>query len=241
MGILSTEDGEDHLEAVVFFLSDALRSAIEIGDDLQQAACEVPQIGVGMTCQEIADQLAMFRKRTDGLWGQEVLMVTKIMRARELAMELRELDPELKPEIDTFRLATVSIPDLQATLMPNAQHRFNGGRQPKRFLEERGHEFAESTGRSGLVAGYKIGGYTDVRLLLLACETLHFSLAARYSFDAVPVREAPEAVAAERPLEIERETELEMLLNEFGDLLVENSAAAIQRKQGSGQTERVLN
>ena len=218
MGILSTEDGEGYLESVVFFLSDALRAAIEIGDGLQQTACEIPQIGIGMNCSEIADRLAAFRQRTDGLWGQEVLLVSKLMRARTLVMELRELDPELRPEIDTFRLATVSIPDLQTMLMPNVQRRFNGGSQPKRFLEERGHGFLSNNGRSDPVAGYRIAGHTDVRLLMLACETLHFGLAARYGFDSVPVRVLEDEAEADAPLAVEHAPADQARLSDFGDL-----------------------
>ncbi len=215
MGILFSGD-EEHLDSVVYFLSEALRAAIEAGDNLQQTPCETPQLGVGMTCAEIADSLASFRERIKAFWNEEVVMVAKIMRARELVKELRALEPELRPEIDTFRLATVSVPDLQATLLPDAQYFFNGGTQPKRFLEQRGHGVADASGRSDPVAGYKIAGHTDVRLLVNACEVLHFGLAARYGFDSLPSRSA-----VEEPLLLDQEAEGPLLLTDVSDILGE--------------------
>jgi hypothetical protein len=213
MGILSTGD-EDHIESVVYFLSEALRAAIEAGDNLQQTACAVPQVAVGMSCAEIADGLALFRERVKALWSEEVLMVAKITRARELVKELRTLEPELRPEIDTFRLATVNLQDLQEMLLPDAQHHFNGGTEPKRFLEQRGHGAVDPSGRSDPIAGYKIAGHTDVRLLVNACEVLHFGLAARYGFDSLPSR-----VVGDEPLLLDQEAEGPLLLTDFGDIL----------------------
>lgn len=187
MGFLSTDD-EGHLESVVYFLSEALRAAIEAGDRLQLSVCDMPQIGPGMDCSEMASKLAAFRIYTHSLWSCEVMMLAKILRARDLAKELRLYEPELKPEIDTFRLATVNSSDLQDTLLPDAQNVFNGAVQPKRFLEARGFPGFDGVDTNDPLLGYKVAGRVDVRLLLDACEALHFGLAARYGFDALPSR-----------------------------------------------------
>lgn len=252
MGILFTEDDDGaYVDSVVFFLGEALRTAIEVGDGLQQAACEVPQLKSGMNCNEMAESLAAFRKRTQALWSQEVLMVAKIMRARELAKELRSLNHELRPEIETFRLATTSAPDLQDMLLPNAEYYFNGSAQPKRFLNQRGHGAAGTSGVTDPVAGYKISGVTDVRLLLTACETLHFGLAAHYGFDTLPSRSQIDA-AAEEPLLLEMEeddalpmpavADNAMLLTELGDMLAETpmSQWIAQQEQQNKVTQPVL-
>jgi hypothetical protein len=215
-----------------------LRATIEIGDSLQQAASDVPNVTAGMNCCEIADMLAAFRQRTDDLWGQEVLMVSKIMRARELVMELREMEPELRPEIDTFRLATVSIPDLQSELLPDAQQRFNGGKQPKRFLEERGRRLPGHNGGSDPVIGYKIAGHIDVRMLLVACETLHYGLAARYGFDCIPVREFDEAA---EQAQLEHQCSVPPILSNFANMLNEANVNVMQQQKKTAITERVLN
>src|SRR5262245_13878538 len=102
MGIMTTDE-DGHVESIVFFLAEALRAAIESGDSVQQSLLEAPQLSPTMTCGEIAERLAIYRKHLRAIWSYEVLMVAKIMRARELAKELRTLEADFKPELDTFR------------------------------------------------------------------------------------------------------------------------------------------
>lgn len=182
MGILNFEE-EGNLDSVVYFLSEALRGAVEAGDALQHSICVTPHIAPDMDCSQIADQLAMFRRQTNELWSLEVLMLTKILRARDLAKELRFQEPQLKPEIETFRLATVMAEDLLDVLMPVKETIFNGAVQPRRFLEARGHFDLENSGSYDAMPAYRIAGELDVRLLVDACETLHFGVAARYGFE----------------------------------------------------------
>ena len=223
MGFLSTND-EGHLESIVYFLSEALRAAIEAGDSLQQSGCDVPHLDHGMDCGEITDRLASFRQYIQDLWSREVLLIAKILRARELAKELRVHEPELRPEIDTFRLATVSSADMQETLLPDAQNLFNGAVQPKRFLETRGYSAIDDAGAADPLLGYRIAGQVDVRLLLGACEALHFGLAARYGFDALPAR-AMLAHDNEEPMLLEDEAETPFLLTDFSEIVTEAPAA----------------
>lgn len=173
-------ESDSHLESIVYFLSESLVATVQAGDHLQHSVCRSPHIEPGMDCSEIACQLAGFRKTMQDLWECELLMVTKLMRANDLAKELRHYEPELKPEIDTFRLTAVMANDLRDKLLPNADSIFNGRTEPKRFLESRGHVVEGGVIRSEPLRGYKLAGETDVRLLLDACEALHYSLAARY-------------------------------------------------------------
>ena len=124
----------------------------------------------------------------------------------------------MRPEIDTFRLATVNSTDMQETLLPDAQNLFNGAVQPKRFLEMRGYNTIDD-GEPALL-GYRIAGQVDVRLLLDACEALHFGLAARYGFDALPAR-AILARDEEEPMLLEDEAETPFLLTDFGEIVAE--------------------
>lgn len=182
MEIFNTE-GEDHLGSIVYFLSESLRSAIEAGDALQQSVCEAPQFAPHMETCEIADRLAGFRRQMSELWGREMLMLTKIVRAGELARELRLFEAELKPEIDTFRLATVMAAELRDRLLPTIHTTFNGAVQPKRFFEARGHFSTDSVAIGDTAPAYRVAGEVDVRLLIDACEALHFSLAGRYGME----------------------------------------------------------
>jgi hypothetical protein len=201
MGFFSP-DGEYHVESIVFFLSDALRGAVEAGDSLQHSVCSLPQFAPGMECSAMLDRLAGFRDQTSQLWSLELMMLTKILRAGELAKELRPIEPQLRPEIDTFRLATVMATDLRDMLMPDAERSFNGAvQQPKRFLETRGYVEGDGAARSEVSGGYQIAGQVDVRLLMDACEALHFSLAGRYGVGTEPLTltdivDEPAAIAA---------------------------------------------
>ncbi len=215
MGILSTEEA-GHLESIVYFLSEALRAALEAGDRLQQSPCSMPQFTPAMDCAEIAGKLASFRQHVNELWSGEMLMLTKILRARDLAKELRLYEPGLKPEIDTFRLATVMATDLRDLLLPDAENVFNGGVQPKRFLEARGYPETEAEMLGKPLLGYKMAGQLDVRLLLGACETLHFGLAARYGFDSLP---SHAMVAGRAPHRARIEVEEPLLLTDLMEIV----------------------
>jgi hypothetical protein len=221
MGIMTTDD-DGHVESIVFFLTEALRAAVDSGDSVEQSLCEAPTLSPNMNCAEIADRLALYRKHLRAIWSYEVLMVAKIMRARELAKELRAMEPEFRPELDTFRLATVSCADLKELLMPSAQNLFNG-------ID---HARAEDTSffydgaRTDPLAGYRIAGHTDMRLLLSACESLHFALAARYNFDSLPSRYSDDAL--EEPLLLDDAIEGDVGFihgPSFADVLQETSAA----------------
>jgi hypothetical protein len=222
MGLLSTRD-EAHLDSIVYFLSEALRAAIGAGDSLQQSGYDMPQIDHGMDCGEITERLASFRQCVQALWSREVLMIAKILRARELAKELRVHEPELRPEIDTFRLATVRSSDMQEMLQPDAQKLFNGAVEPKRFLETRGYNATCNTGSADPLLGYRLAGQVDVRLLLDACEALHFGLAARYGFDALPAR-AMFASDDDEALLLENEAEAPLLITDLGEIVADAPA-----------------
>jgi hypothetical protein len=229
MGFFSP-DGESHVESIVFFLSEALRAAIEAGDGLQQSTLEAPQFAPDMECSEIADRLAHFRQHVSKLWSLELGMLAKILRAQDLAKELRMHEPILRPEIDTFRLATVMAADLRDLLLPTKEAMFDGTAQPKRFLEARGHVDPGGAGPRDALLGYKIAGQLDVRLLIDACMALHFSLSARYGVNApVLLPRRADAVATELEPEIALLGEGEeepFLLSDWAEIVSDAPAAS---------------
>jgi hypothetical protein len=226
MGIL-TSDEEGHVESIVYFLTEALRAAVENGDSVHQSLCEAPQLSPNMSCDEITDRLAAYRRHSRAIWSYEALMVAKIMRARELAKELRGIEAELRPELDIFRLATVSCADLQEILLPSAQNIFNGVDQ--RSFNDRGTSMFDGA-RADPLSAYRIAGHTDITLLLGACEALHFALAARYGMEALPMRFTTGERMMEEPLlldeaidEIDDEA---FLLTDFCEVLPDAPAPA---------------
>ena len=221
MGFLSSQEAS-HVESIVFFLSEALRSAVEAADRLQHSPCELPQLSPNMDCSEITLRLAGFRNHVGELWSCELLMLTKLMRARQLAKELRTHTPELKPEIDTFRLATSMVTDLRDALTPTKDSLFDGKVQPKRFLEDRGYENIESVTSTEPLPGYKIAGQLDVRLLIDACEALHFRLAARFGFETPTLTLEDEIDSQVLPLDA-RSREEAFLLSDLGEILSDSA------------------
>lgn len=216
MGILSTE-AQDHTESVVYFLCEALRSAVEVGISLEQGAYDTPQIVPSMDCAEIADRLAEFRQHMHELWSCEVLLVAKILRARDLASELKSCEPELKAELDVFRLATANCNMLRDLLKPKAQNMFDGACHPRQFLHDR---CLTASGQDETVAGsYRIAGHTEIEQLLDACEALQYGLAAHYSFEAPPMRTRPNMMMLDGEAEV-------LLLTDFGEILIDEMVAA---------------
>jgi hypothetical protein len=223
MSITTTDD--DHVESIVYFLAESLRAAIESGDSVQQSLLEAPQLSPNMTCGEIADRLAVYRKHLRAIWSYEVLMVAKIMRARELAKELRALEPEIKPELDTFRLSTVSCADLKDRLLPSAQNIFNGIDQGRQTSDEFGDLFDGA--KADPLAGYRIAGHTDLYMLLRACEDLHFALAARYAFEPLRTHAyAAQPMAEQAALNDAGNGEEAFLLTDFCEILPDTAPAA---------------
>ena len=226
MGFFSP-DGESHVESIVYFLSEALRAAIEAGDGLQQSIHEAPQFAPDMECSEIADKLAHFRQHMSGLWSLELGMLAKILRAQDLAKELRAHEPVLRPEIDTFRLATVMAADLRDMLLPTKESMFDGAVQPRRFLEARGRADPGAAGSRDPLLGYKVAGQLDVRLLLDACMALHFRLSARYGVNAPVLLERRADIELEMEVALLGEGEEEpFLLSDWGEIVSDAPAAA---------------
>jgi len=223
MGFFSAE-GDEHVESIVFFLSDALRSAIEAGDRLQQSVCDTPHFTPGVNAGEIADRLAGFRRQTGELWGLEALVLTKILRAGDLARELRVHEPSLKPEIDTFRLATVIAGDLRDKLMPDAESTFNGSDDPRCFLQARGQADFDGHASHDEPDAYKIAGEVDVRLLMDACEALHFALASRYGINGSALTIDAEAQQPQAQLS-EGTADQPFLLSDWGEIIADGPSA----------------
>ncbi len=235
-------DTDSHLESIVYFLSESLAAAVEAGDRLQDSICRLPNIEPGMDCAQVSSQLAGFRRTMEDLWACELLMLTKILRANDLAKELRPYAPELKAEIDTFRLTSVMARDLQDMLLPKTDAVFNGTMEPKRFLESRGHTFGSGGASSDMLAGYKIAGQVDVRLLLDACEALHYSLSSRYGFaDSIPESHRPEAGAPPPAMPAHEAGQDALLLSDFGEIVSDPLALQLNAWNNRQEAQRLRN
>src|SRR5271166_6216245 len=100
MALWTINPTQDHdVYTVVYLLKDALKSALSDAWFFERTA--IPKVEVkGAGHAEIAAKLGRFREGCMNFKEREALMLTKLLRARTWAVELRKLTPEVQPDID---------------------------------------------------------------------------------------------------------------------------------------------
>jgi hypothetical protein len=124
--------------------------------------------------------------------------------------------------------------------MPDAETEFNGAVQPRRFLEARGYGDFDGAGTSDPLSGYKIGGEVDVRLLMDACEALHFCLARRYGIETAPLTLTVEADDRDRALAADGSAEEPFLLSEWGEIVSDDLPAPQKSWRPAGSANQAV-
>ncbi len=158
---------------VVYLLNDALRSALNDVWFFERTA--LPKADVkGAGHAEIAARLGRFRDGCKTFQEREALLLTKLLRARTWASELRKLAPAMQPEIDQFLDTTGPCEQMQAEFVKDAQRIFHGGGSLSRFLARRKPEHeegsVENAPRPAADGPYLVGGRTALFELRAACE-----------------------------------------------------------------------
>ncbi len=170
MALWTIDPTQDHdVYTIVYLLKDALRSALSDARFFESTA--LPRVEVkGAGHAEIAARLGRFREGCMSFKEREALMLTKLLRARNWATELRKLAPEIHPEIDRFLEATEPCHELQAGYLRDTQRMFHGGGSLSRFLSLRKPGGGEPSQESVTSTGYLVGGRKAVYELRSACE-----------------------------------------------------------------------
>lgn len=239
---------EEQLEAVLYFLCSSLYSALEDSDYLSRNSCQLPELGPGLATTEIVSRLADFRERIWDVGNCEALVVTKILRARQWALELRRYEPHLRADIDAFLQATEVCKGMSERLVPDAHQLFDGDAQPRRFFARRISACGTAESGAQAIEGaspdlshtYRIGGEVAVDEINDACERLLTRLGEHYGWDeeaeadVLPqVEEQEEPIAADEEVAekavspvVESEVELPMVetSTEHGDELHKDAA-----------------
>jgi hypothetical protein len=157
---------------VVYLLKDALRSAVEDALFCERTSFPKPDVkGAGHA--EISARLGRFRDACNVFREREALMLTKLLRARTWAVELRKLAPELQEEVDQFVDATERCQKLQAEFIRDAQRMFHGGGSLSRFLTRRQPQPVEPEvegAANNLSEDSAGGGQAELLELRVACE-----------------------------------------------------------------------
>jgi hypothetical protein len=197
MTLWTMKPGQDHdVYTVVYLLKDALRSALSDAWYFERTALPKTDLkGAGHA--EIAAKLGRFRDSCKGFEEREALMVTKLLRARNWAAELRRLEPGFQPDIDIFLNATALCEEIQSGFLRDAQRMFNGGTSLVRFLAKRKPESAMVD--QPAATSYLVGGQKALYELRAACEAFLAEIDSEY-FSAEP-EEAPEAMPYLEPQE----------------------------------------
>jgi hypothetical protein len=202
MTLWTMKPGQDHdVYTVVYLLKDALRSALSDAWYFERTALPKTDLkGAGHA--EIAAKLGRFRDSCKGFEEREALMVTKLLRARNWAAELRRLEPGFQSDIDVFLDATALCEEIQSGFLRDAQRMFNGGTSLVRFLAKRKPEPSAARAMMDQPAGasYLVGGQKALYELRAACEAFLGQIDIEF-FSSEP-EEAPEVM---RYLEPQRE------------------------------------
>ena len=172
MALWTSTPTQDHdVYTIVYLLKDALRSALSDAWFFERTA--LPRTDIkGANHAEIAAKLGRFRDSCKTFQEREALMVTKLMRARIWAAELKKLSPEMEQDAGQFLEATEPCEEMQAEFLKDAQRRFNGGTSLSRFLSQRkpGTEAGTPDGFESAASPYLVGGRTALYELRVACE-----------------------------------------------------------------------
>jgi|GEM_PF-6474778 len=194
MALWTTYSDTDHdVYTIVYLLKDALQSALDDAWFFERTSCPKPEVkGAGYA--EISARLGRYRDACNGFKEREAMMLTKLLRARLWAGELRKLSPEVHDEIDQFLDATEQCHKLQGDFLNDVQRMFNGGGSLSRFLMKRRGE--DSFGSAGEARAkprdYLVGGQTALLELRVSCEVFLSQIVDRFFSEQIgnPDREA---------------------------------------------------
>jgi hypothetical protein len=172
MTLWTIKPDQDHdVYTVVYLLKDALRSALSDAWYFERTALQKADLkGAGHA--EIAAKLGRFRDSCKSFEEREALMVTKVLRARIWASELRRIEPEFQLDIDRFLEETGPCAEIQSGFLRDAQRMFNGGASLVRFLTQRKPNAGagKAPGEKAADGSYVVGGRMALSELREACE-----------------------------------------------------------------------
>jgi hypothetical protein len=182
------DESSDGLYTTVYFLRDALESALEHAAYLTATVCRKPDLMRGAGHAEISARLNRFRSSFLELQTREAMMVTKLLRAREWAAELKRAAPQIKSDADQFIDATSICETLQNEYVSDPQRLFHGRELPSRYLERRHGAVDPAADRTTPATEYRVGGVVDLLELRVACEVFLSQLDQEFFSDASPNR-----------------------------------------------------
>lgn len=184
-----------HPAPCVYLLADHLDAVLAAGEDLTRVAYPLPQSSGALTTASVAEELASRHQFVDGVQVTEMLLVQRVLGARERCSELQRLDPRLRIVTQLFLAGTVVLADAVADLADRGAVEFRSAGCLLAYLRSRGvigHEEASLAGTAAiaindsfLVAGrIMLGPLMDLAATFLDALELHYEL-----YAAIPAAE----------------------------------------------------
>jgi hypothetical protein len=197
MALWTLTPNQDHdVYTVVYFLKDALRSALGDAWYLERTALPNAETKGGAHA-EIAARLGRFRDGCKNFQQREALLFVKLLRARNWAAELRKLVPDFQADIDQFLSSTEPCEGMKGDFLRDAQRMFNGGASLVRFLIQRKRipDETQAEDENKQEPAYLVGGHKALYELRIACEIFLEQIDGEFFSDGPGARNSELALA----------------------------------------------
>lgn len=176
----------DQLQSVVYFLSDHLCTAVDIGEQIFSLRYAAQEYTPDLKTDDILDRLDEFHQFLDEIRTHEFMFLSKINQARHWCIHLRHLDIEFRPVVDLFNAATKHVADVESVLGMDEQGVFDGEATHQHLIESRNLfiDPPQSAGgqpqRIAVDDNFRLGGKAPLLELLEACNSFLDSLDIRF-------------------------------------------------------------
>lgn len=184
----------------IFLIADHLDAVLAHGEDLMAMPPPPEEDVDSKDIAQVQQRLGRQREFLEAVRTLETRVVTRVMRAREHAEQVRRVDGRFKTITDLFVSGTHVVADAAADLADSTGLDFNTGRDSMAFLRSRGMIPAEALTLPRmadlkicesfkLCGAIELGALLDLAAAYLDALELHYDL---YG-DAVPEEKAPKA------------------------------------------------
>lgn len=190
----------------IYLIADHLDAVLAHGEDLLALPPPPAQTQSARDTGQMQLKLAGQRAFLDEARTLETRLVSRVLRAREHAEQVRRIDGRFKPITDLFVTGTHSVADAAADLVDSTALDFNTGRDSIAYLRSRGMIMDETvvlprdaalqiTETFRLAGAIELGALLDLASAYLDALELHYEL---YGADA-GVKVPPPARETEAP------------------------------------------
>jgi hypothetical protein len=122
--------------AVVYLLADHLDTALAAGEDLLKTT--LPWNTGDARAEDLPEMRRVEREAIESARALEMVLVARILKSRESALELANADVRFKPLARLYASTTEIVADAAEELTDETVHAFDAGGEVTGYLRERG-------------------------------------------------------------------------------------------------------